>query len=209
MVNAVKSRRCIRNLKRLTKLDIVNRSQQQEGNRYVKSHKSWSDHVAELRPGEFKRRYRMSAAKFNMLIDEVAEKNEFFQALTPHQEAKNKNYNGCASIDPRHKLAADIPWFAGGNYLDIHLVHGMAKQSMYNCVWHAVNAINSSDKLALYFPWDDEDGIQDLELGFARLPAGKFRGCIFAHDGFCVRIQAPRDVPNVQDYYHRKKCMLL
>jgi len=81
----------------------------------------------------------------------------------------------------------------------------MSTARLYECVWHAVDAINSSETLAFNFPWKDEEGRKDLELGFAQLTGGKFRGCVFATDGFCIRIVAPTGVLNVRDYWHRKK----
>ena len=59
--------------------------------------------------------------------------------------------------------------------------------------------------MTLQFPWDDPEKLSELELGFAKLSGGKFRGCTFSSDGFCIRILCPRGVDNVQDYYHRKK----
>ena len=98
------------------------------------------------------------------------------------------------TIDPRHKLAAAIRWFAGGSYLDIRLVHAMSMEQMYACVWAAVDAINSSDELQLHFPWDDEVGLQNLERGFSEMSGGKLRGCVFAVDVFIgarVRVFPP------------------
>ena len=58
--------------------------------------------------------------------------------------------------------------------------------------------------MRLAFPWADDDKLNELEKGFAKLSDGKFRGCVFAVDGFFIRIQAPSGIPNVQDWYHRK-----
>ena len=146
----------------------------------------------------------MPRAKFTELLDEVAQNSKFFQELTPDQETHSKNYNGCESVDPRHKLAAALRWMAGGSHLDIRLVHGMSKSMMYKCLWHTVDAVNDSKKFALYIPWEDEKGLQDLELGFATLSEGLFRGCLMSIDGFCAQIQAPTGVLNVQDFWNRK-----
>ena len=80
----------------------------------------------------------------------------------------------------------------------------MGRSTMYVCVWEAVDAINAAPQLKLRFPWDDEVGLRKLEQGFAALSGGKLRGCVFAMDGFCVRIKAPVGVNNPRDFYNRK-----
>ena len=210
MVNERKSRRRLGTLKRLRKIEIIKRSRtKQRRTRRVLTRKSWSAHLAELCPGEFKRRYRMSAERFNVLLEEVAKQHKFFRQLTPQQEALHRNFHGCAGIDPRHKLAVAIRWFAGGSHMDIRLVHGMSKAAVYHCMWNVVSAVNKSDKFAFYFPWDDEQGLRELELGFARLSKSQLRGCTFSEDGFGVHIVAPSDVDNVADFWHRKKMYAL
>lgn len=205
MVSARRIRRRMKTLKKLRKLENKKRTPARELKRYPLSRKDWDEHMAELRPDEFMRRYRMPENIFNTLLDECAKVNEFFKPLTIQKEIRLKNCWHCDPIDPRHKLAAAIRWFAGGSHLDIRLVHGMSKSTTYECVWNAVDAINKTEKMAFDFPWDNEKKMQKFELGFATLSQGLFRGCVFSIDGFCVRIQAPRDVVNVQDYYHRKK----
>ena len=142
----------------------------------------WDVHVATLREGEFTRRYRMSAEKFQYLLKKCAETSKFFQEASAKSiQSVRKLYSKTGGpIDPRHKLAAAIRWFAGGSYLDIHLVHTMSHQQLYECVWEAVDAINSSDKLQLHFPWDDEVGLQNLERGFSEMSGGKLRVVVFS-----------------------------
>ena len=111
---------------------------------------------------------------------------------------------GEGGIEPEHKLAVTLRWFAGGSYLDIRLCHGVSIRALYDCLWRVVDAINKIDAMKLVFPWNDNKRLAELELGFAQLSNGKFRGCTFAVDGFCIRIQAPSGVTNVQDFYHRK-----
>ena len=67
-----------------------------------------------------------------------------------------------------------------------------------------MDSINSAKELQLYFPWDDEEGLQELERGFAKTTGGKLRGCVFSFDGFCVRIICPFGVINPRDFWHRK-----
>ena len=164
----------------------------------------WQLHVEQLCDGEFARRYRMSEEKFNSLLSKCADVSKFFRPLDEQQKRLVRNSYGCEGIDPRHKLGAAMRWCSGGSYLDIRLVHTMSKTSMYECVWQMVDAINKSPDMKLSFPWDDEDGLNELEMGFAKLSKGKVRGCVFSVDGFCIRIIAPTNVPNTRDYWHRK-----
>ena len=166
---------------------------------------SWADHVAQLRKGEFKRRYRMSKEKFDYLLEQCAQVDPFFKPLTTEQCRLTKCATGSGGIEPEHKLAVALRWLAGGSFLDIRLCHGIGKKTVYMCLWRAVDAINSVGPLKLEFPWGDNEKLAEMELGFAKLTKGYFRGCVFAADGFCIRIRAPRGVPNVADYYHRKK----
>ena len=167
--------------------------------------KSWEDHIQELKKDEFLRRYRLPADKFEYLLQECAKNSPYFRKLTPQQQQSQKNFFGCEGIDPRHKLAAALRYFAGGSYLDIRLVHGMSQSSVLRSVWETVDAIHASEALDLKFPWNDESKLQELEKGFAELSEGNIRGCVFSVDGFCVRIICPTGVNNARDYWHRKK----
>ena len=166
---------------------------------------TWDEHLRQLRPGEFKKRYRMPEEKFNYLLELLADVDPYFKEVSAQTKKKCQNmFGGVGPVDVRHKLAAAIRWFAGGSYLDIKLVHGMQVPTMYTCAWHAVDAINKSPQLQLIFPWDDDAKLEEIELGFAGLCEGKVRGCVFALDGFCIRIIAPSGIPNPQDYWNRK-----
>ena len=151
MVCSRKSRRALYRIKQLLKFTTV-RKQDRKERRNIKRHvKSWEEHLAELRGDEFKRRYRMPQETFNFLLETIA---SFFQPLTSHQELKQQCLYGNSGIDPRHKLAAALRWFAGGSYLDIRLVHSMSVAKMYQCVWKTVDAINASEALSFKFPWN-------------------------------------------------------
>ena len=162
----------------------------------------WADHVKQLKPGEFDRRYRMTEAKFDNLLESLAEANVFFQRVGALQAVKIQNLHGSPPIDPRHKLAVALWWMCGGSHLDIRLVHGVGMRTVYECLWQTVDTINKIHHLE--FPWDDEIKLAELEKGFADLSGGKVRGCVFAVDGFCVRIRCPSHVVNSRDYWNRK-----
>ena len=164
----------------------------------------WHVHLETLRHGEFERRYRMSETKFKFLLEQCAEHSEFFQECGPEKRRLHRCCYGCDPIDVRHKLGAALRWLAGGSYLDVRLVHGMSREELYACVWQTVDAINASSEMKLEFPWHNDIKLQELERGFAGLCNGKLRGCVFAIDGFCVRIISPSGVLNPRDYWHRK-----
>jgi hypothetical protein len=145
----------------------------------------------------------MTRILFQTLLTILSSVSTFFKINV--ENAQNViNLHGAESIDPRHKLAAAIRWCAGGSYLDIRLVHCMGRSTIYSCVWQTVDAINAAPELQLVFPWDDDEKLNELEQGFASLSGGRVRGCVFAMDGFAVRIKSPVGVNNPRDYYHRK-----
>ena len=180
------------------------RKQRRKRSRYRRFRQEWHEHLEQLCPGEFKRRYRMSQERFDDLLHKLGSVAIFFAPLGEARKQHIRNLFGVAGIDPRHKLAAAIRWFAGGSYMDIRLVHGMGRSTIFTCVWEAVDAINAAPELALKFPWDDEVQLRKLEQGFAALSGGKVRGCVFAMDGFCIRVKAPVGVNNPRDFWHRK-----
>ena len=69
---------------------------------------SWTDHVAQLREGEFKRRYRMPKTKFDFLLEQCAAIDNFFKPLSIQQQSKQKSVYDTEGIEPAHKLAETI-----------------------------------------------------------------------------------------------------
>ena len=45
----------------------------------------------------------------------------------------------------------------------------MSTAKTYKCVWKAVDTINASETLAFKSPWNDEEELKNLELGFTNL----------------------------------------
>ena len=129
--------------KRLNQFDQKSRKKRQNAKL---SRVNWQDHLDQLKNNEFAERYRMSQEILNFLLTVCQKVSNFFCELNPQQSASQERLYGCDGIDPRHKLAA------GDSYMDIRLVHGMSKASMYKYVWAAVDAINESNKLAFKFP---------------------------------------------------------
>ena len=84
----------------------------------------------------------MSQEILNFLLTACQKVSNFFCELNPQQSVTQKSLYGCDDIDPRHKLAAALRWFAGGSYSEICLIHAMSKQSVYKCVWAAVAGLH-------------------------------------------------------------------
>ena len=160
-------------------------------------------HLESLGVGEFKRRYLMSGAKFDSLLSMLVSASDFFKPVDSDKSRFIRNLYGHFGCDPRHKLVSFIRWCAGGSYLDIRLVHGMGRFSVYDVLWETVDAIHTSPELRIQFPWDDDEAMSKLEKGFSNLSHGKLRGCVFALDGLCIHIKCPIGVSNPRDYYNR------
>ena len=120
---------------RLRKLHASCKKQRhvQTRKRHSKRRVDWDVHVSELRDGEFKRRYRMTRILFQTLLTILSSVSTFFK-INVENTQNVINLHGAESIDPRHKLAVAIRWFAGGSYLDIRLVHCMGRSTIYCCV---------------------------------------------------------------------------
>ena len=89
----------------------------------------------------------MSMHKFTFLLKELQDVHQFFRPVDTKGKVLHRSLYGCDPIDPRHKLAVAIRWMAGGSYLDIRLVHGMATKTMYDCIWAVVDGVNAAPKL--------------------------------------------------------------
>ena len=87
MVCAPKSngKKAMKRLKRLRRFANKLKDRKQRWN-IKRSVKTWDEHLAELRPGEFKKRYRMSQDEFNFLLATIAKESKFFKRLTSQQE---------------------------------------------------------------------------------------------------------------------------
>ncbi len=90
-----------------------------------------------------KRAYKSSLEMFNKLHDEImpAMLSEF---------SKNSAGCGCPNGDVPSKLrlSAAIRYFSGASVYDIMLTHGMGRQTVYDSVYGAVNAINNTNTLS-------------------------------------------------------------
>ena len=75
----------------------------------------WQSHLESLGVGEFKRRYRMSEAKFDSLLSMLASVSDFFKPVDSDKSRFIHNLYGHSGCDPRHKLACAIRWCAGGS----------------------------------------------------------------------------------------------
>ena len=161
----------------------------------------WHTHVRNMRDYNFKLRYRVSWESFNTLLKILEPK------LQVSNERQACNSRSGKPIQLQTRLAIALRYFAGGDVLDLILIYGVSRASVFSCIWCAVNAINSRlDNI--HFPIDDIDRLREIEADFAAASRGGFwRGQVGAIDGVHFKMQAPSDadVPDAQRYHvHRK-----
>jgi hypothetical protein len=93
-----------------------------------------------------------------------------------------------------------LRWLAGGHYIDIADMHGVAPATFYQLLWLTVEAINKVETMAV--PWFDEhEGVDsaaartrrlhDLAGGFNKRHADVAPGCVGALDGIAIWILKP------------------
>ena len=154
----------------------------------------WAERVASLTARQFVARYRLDLGGFDYLLAEINRDGALWQ-----YRANVKD-----QIRPELLLSMFLRWAAGGSYLDICDLHGVAESTFYAHLWHTARCIDD----AFQFPLVEminhcADG--DVELAAAEFDTksgGTFRGCIGCIDGLQVKIEAP--VYQAARYFCRK-----
>jgi len=108
-----------------------------------------------------------------------------------------------------------LRYLAGGHYIDIADMHGVAPATFYQLLWLTVEAINKVETMAV--PWFDEhEGVDsaaartrrlhDLARGFNKRHADVAPGCVGALDGIAIWILKPWLIFDgcPMTYYNRK-----
>lgn len=73
-----------------------------------------------------------------------------------HHDAGLRSKYGAISVEIR--LAVALRVLAGGSYLDIGLLFGVAFQSVYQILWEVIDAINSTPSVGPFiFPQTESD----------------------------------------------------
>jgi hypothetical protein len=153
----------------------------------------WSERVASLTAKQFRQRYRIDLEGFNQVLEKIRPAFPPMRANVPSQ------------VPPELRLSMALRWMAGGSYLDIADLHGVAESTFFELLWETVEAIDKAYELPLLAQLERvEDGaLEPLIEGFDRKSAGMIRGCFGAIDGLAVKIEKP-DRADASSFYCRK-----
>lgn len=158
---------------------------------------------------EFTRAYRIPREEFVILLQRLGSVNSRVWNPSRASILQAERSSG-THIPPEHKLAAVLRLLAGGSYIDIQVIHGMAKSTLYHTLDIFINDFLSLPHYRLNFPLGqttaDESLRQRISAGFAKLSRGVLRGCLGAVDGIVIKIKKPskKDTPCPQEFWNRK-----
>eukprot|EP00808_Paulinella_micropora_P015752 g75347.t1 len=158
----------------------------------------WSTRVDSFTHRGFKRRYRLSKQQFDDILS----------LLRPELEVACAKTHSYAVVPPELQLSMTLRFLAGGSYLDIVDLHGVAESTFYICIWRVILLINRNIALGQSLKFPSESEFPCLAAGWqARSSVPDiFTGCILALDGIIFKIPCPQphEVPNPRAYYCRK-----
>eukprot|EP00808_Paulinella_micropora_P023552 g82272.t1 len=158
----------------------------------------WSTRVDSFTHRGFKRRYRLSKQQFDDILS----------LLRPELEVACAKTHSYAVVPPELQLSMTLRFLAGGSYLDIVDLHGVAESTFYKCIWRVILLINRNIALGQSLKFPSESEFQCLAAVWqARSSVPDiFTGCILALDGIIFKIPCPQphEVPNPRAYYCRK-----
>lgn len=64
-----------------------------------------------------------------------------------HTELRTRD----GAVPVKIRLAVALRMFAGGSYVDIAILFGIAKESVFNIMWQVVDAINNTREVGRFF----------------------------------------------------------
>ena len=155
-----------------------------------------------------RRYYRLDPATFWKLHDILKESIELFakrEAAIAYQKIKRKRkrkrqnsshgkkYGGGApngKISSCLRLSVAIRWFAGGDPLDIALVHGISHSEVYRSVWIVTDAVNNNSTFDIRYPSSHVEQ-KRIARDFKAKNKGGFDNCAGAIDGILIWINRP------------------
>ena len=117
---------------------------------------NWKEHVDFLTNREFRRYYKLSKENFEMTATRLA----------PHLQKHMPKASNDAPVSKQIQLAVTIRWLAGGNYMDIMMVHKISSTSFWRCIHAVVLALlveYGEDELGVS-KFTDEDWLAQTEL---------------------------------------------
>ncbi|CAB1105047.1 unnamed protein product [Ectocarpus sp. CCAP 1310/34] len=162
----------------------------------------WDEHVRDLRRRKvFRRMYRMDEGCFDKLADllrPILERNDFY--------ARKRTRHGAVPV--KHRLAVALRILAGASYMDVAVLFGIAKETVFHVLWEVVDAINNTPEVGpFFFPQTVEECARQAKEWEAKSTGGAISGCVAAGDGLFVKTIAPSpvDTPNVLSYFSGNK----
>ena len=167
--------------------EVINRAAAVPRQRMV-----WSEREDSLSDMDFVRRYRMSKDCFGDLV----------RVLQPILDPTTLGSNGSQRVPTELCLSLTLRIVAGGSYLDVADIHGLATTTVQKHFWRTVQAL--VETLTLDLRLDDPAGLEALEEGFADASNGIVRGCVGALDGVVFKIHKPPEGEAPSRYYCRK-----
>ena len=183
-------------------LRVIEREEEEDRRRQKKTlfiRIDWEYHVEQLRhTDEFQKRYHMTEASFNKLLDMLREYIEM-----------NKKQSSCSSrgnvpIIPEVVLASGLRFLGGVGFAELADIFGHLTSSLRRTVNRFLTAVNCCPRLLIKLPLTSDelknhvDQWDNLSSAF-----GLFHGVVGAIDGWlaCTNKPSSRDVTNQTDFF--------
>jgi hypothetical protein len=158
----------------------------------------WEKQMAFLTSREFTRFYKLDKRNFPNVL----------KRLVGHMEKARPRGEHVNGVRYELELACTLRWLAGGNYMDIHHMHGISEAAFW-CGLHATIYALLAEYGASELgdsKFKDPDKLSEMEKTFRQHNEGLLKGCVGAIDGMAVKICRPTDseCANPMSYYSRK-----
>jgi hypothetical protein len=113
-------------------------------------------------------------------------------AVILEEKLCNKKYTCTPNGAVTHwmRLSIALRYLAGGQPMDIALVHGVSHSIVFYSLWQVIDAINQTSSLAIKFPESHEEQ-QKIALDFKNKSSAGFDNCVGAVDGILIWILKP------------------
>ena len=161
---------------------------------------SWKAKFAGYSGKDFRRRFKVSRARFEWISRKIASQVE------PSEMGKYMAFVSSGSyITSDIYLGVTLRWLAGSHFLDLEDLYGVEANSVYRIIKKTIGAMDNVLKLDPFNPFDIG---QCTSLASSMYERSKqtVANCIGALDGMCVRIYKPREseVGNPLHFLNRK-----
>ena len=176
--------------------------------------RQFSEIVETVDDRTFKRMFRMNKEWFLQLVNKIEatvspavfKSEAYLMSNASCTQAATATVGGFISGEV--KIALTIRILAGASYLDLMLLYGVKRPSLYRAFHEGIRWINESFTFPLGRWIKDQDtaALNELANGFADRSDGVFFGCIGALDGIAIRIDSPtmKEDENPGQYFCRK-----